>query len=188
MKNIITTLIAISITLLSPIAVAHENNLTQNLFSGMAHPLAGIDHLFALILAGILIARLKTKQCIATGSVSLALILGAIGALVIGNQTWIQSAWVEAAILFSIPLYAFLLWIQKSAQTLSITLMSLFMTAHGWIHGIEISANNHGVNHLLGDSSFMFGLLLSCITIVSVSNVIASSIINSTDKNNYAQS
>lgn len=186
MKKIITSCITLSLTLLSPSVMAHESNLSSNLFSGMLHPVVGIDHLVALILGGILIARLNSRQCIVTGSVSIALILGAVGAVIIGNQTWIQSAWIEAAILFSIPLYVFLLWIQKSSQTLSITLMGLFMVAHGWAHGIEIVANYHGMNHLLDNASFMSGFLLTCITIVTFSNIIASSLINSTYLKDHA--
>ena len=186
MKKIITPLVAISLGLLSPMAMAHESHFTHNLFSGMIHPLAGIDHLFALILGGILIARLKSRQCIATATVSFALVLGAVGAVFIGNQAWIQSAWIEAAILFSIPLYIFLLWIQKSSQTLSVTLMSLFMVAHGWAHGIEILADYHGMSHLLDNAGFMSGFLLTCITIVSVSNVITISFMNSTKTQNHA--
>jgi len=186
MKKIITLITGLGFTLLSPVVMAHDSHLSNSLFSGMLHPVVGIDHLIALILGGILIARLNNRQCIVTGSVTMALVLGAVGAVIIGNQTWIQSAWVEAAILFSIPLYVFLLWIQKSSQTLSITLMSLFMVAHGWAHGIEIVSSYHGMNHFLDNISFMSGFLLTCLTIVTFSNIITTSIINNTYLKNHA--
>ena len=169
--------ITLVLTLLSPAVFAHDNNLTHSLFSGMLHPLLGLDHLFALILAGVLIARLKSAQCKTTGAVTLALIVGAIGAVFIGSQTGLQAAWVEAAILFSIPLYIALLWLQKTAQTLSISIMSVFMIAHGWAHGLEISAASHDMNHLMDNTGFMVGFVLTCITIISVINVFITSYI-----------
>jgi len=187
MKKLIKLFITISITLLSPVVLAHENNLSHSLMSGMAHPLVGLDHLLALILSGVLIARLNTGQCIATAAITLALGLGAVGAVVIGSQTWLQTAWVETAILFSIPLYFLLLWIQKYAQKLSVTLLSLFMIAHGWAHGIEVSAESHGMNHLLDNVGFMFGFLLTCITIITVTNVITASILNSENTRDHAR-
>ena len=186
MKNIIKLFITVCFMLLSPVVMAHDNNLSQSLFTGMLHPVLGLDHLIALILSGTIIANLKSSQTTATLSIIIALAIGASGSVLIGSYEWIQSAWVEAAIIFSIPLYMALIWIQKSARTLSITLMSLFMVAHGWAHGIELSAASHNMNHLLDNAGFMFGFLLTCFSIVSLGKVLISLFINSHNRQTHA--
>jgi len=186
MKNTIKLVITFCFMLLSPVVMAHDNNVTQSLFTGMLHPIIGLDHLVALMLSGVIIANLKSAQTRATIAITLALVFGASGAVLIGSQVWIQSAWIEAAIVFSIPLYIALVWIQKSAQTLSITLMSLFMIAHGWAHGVEITATAHNMNHLLDNAGFMSGFLLSCLSIVGLSKIMTTLFINSRHRQSHA--
>lgn len=187
MKPLIKLLITFSLTILSPLAMAHDNHLSSSLLSGMTHPLIGFDHLVALILCGVLIARLNSGQCIATGAVTFALILGAVGALLFGTQTWLQTAWVEAAILLSIPLFFSLLWIQRTVQKLSVFIMSIFMIAHGWAHGIEVISQSHNMQHIIDNTGFMFGFVLTCTTLVSVSNVITTAVFNNLTNTDHAR-
>lgn len=186
MKRFITFITSISLALLSPLAMAHDNQLGNSLLSGMAHPLIGLDHLAALILCGVLIARLNSGQCLATGVVTFTLMLGAVGALLLGSQTWMQTAWIESAILFSIPLFFALLWIEKSAQKLSITIMSIFMIAHGWAHGLEVISQSHNMHHLLDNAGFLAGFILTSVTLISVTNVVTTSLLDSNKNTGHA--
>ncbi|MGB5519082.1 MAG: HupE/UreJ family protein, partial [Gammaproteobacteria bacterium] len=89
----------------------------------------------------------------------LALGLGVVGALLVGGQ-----AWIEAAIVFSLPLFLALQWIKHDGSVkIALAAMSLFMVAHGWVHGIELDGMN---------LSFIFGLLIVSAMVMSVFSVI----------------
>jgi len=92
-------LIAMGTFLVSPMALAHDHSSSAGFVAGLMHPITGIDHLLALMLAGLFIGRLVSTQWIAISGLMLALGLGAAGALLLGAQ-----AWMEAAIVFSLPL------------------------------------------------------------------------------------
>jgi len=146
--------------LTSPLALAHDGHVATGLLAGLGHPLTGADHLIALILLGIFISRLKSKKVLAFAGVMSALYLGVIGALFLG-----AGAWVEAAILLSLPVFFTLLWIKQGAQKkLAIVIMSGFMVAHGWAHGLEMSALNSSFEMF----GFIAGFMLTSIMIMAL--------------------
>jgi len=154
MKHGYKLLIAMFAFLVSPMALAHDHVSTTGFVAGLLHPITGIDHLIALMLAGLFIGRLVSTRWIATSGLLLALGSGAAGALLLGAQ-----AWMEAAILFSLPLFLAMQWIKHSSGIVNIALvtMSVFMVAHGWAHGVEMAGMN---------SRFIFGFLMMSAAVV----------------------
>jgi len=148
-------LLTVGVTLLSPLAQAHDNSLPANLLAGLNHPLSGVDHLISLALIGLLLGQLSINRQLALGGFLLALGLGTVGGIILSTQMWI-----EAAILFSLPVFFILLWAKEKIQLkIATTTAAMFMVAHGWSHGAEISSMN---------LSFIFGLLLTSVILMSL--------------------
>ena len=127
MKHWHKLLLTLAISLMSPMALAHDKTLSSGLLAGLSHPLTGIDHLIALVLAGIFIGRLVSDRHIAIASLCLALSLGTMTAILSAGHSWIESAWVEAAIIVSIPMFFALQWIRQKTQIKkALIMMSMF--------------------------------------------------------------
>lgn len=163
MKQAHKLVITLGAILVSPLAQAHNNSLSTGLLAGLAHPLTGLDHLAALILSGILIGRLASSRRLALGGLLCALGLGAAGGYLLGAQ-----AVVEGVILLSLPVFLALQWLRKPAQVKSgVAVMSLFMVAHGWAHGVEMSGMVQG---------FIPGFLLTSATVTGLSALVSATV------------
>ena len=146
MKHRHQLLVAICTLLASPMAMAHDHSVTTGFVAGLLHPITGVDHLVALMLAGFFIGRPGSRQWISVSALLIALGSGAAGAQLLGAQ-----AWMEVAIVFSLPLFFVMQWIKRPGTVnLAVITMSLFMIAHGWMHGLELADMN---------SSYIFGIL-----------------------------
>jgi len=161
MKTWQKLLLTVSAVLISPLAQAHDNSLSTGLLAGLGHPLLGIDHLLALVLAGLLLARLTAGKQIAFGGLLFALGLGAAGGMMLGTQMW-----VEAAILLSLPVFVALQWARTRLKTAT-TVAGIFMLAHGWAHGIEMADIN---------TAFIFGFLLTSAMIMGLSGLLSTAL------------
>jgi len=156
MKPACKPIIILAACLTSPLAQAHVNGLATGLLSGLTHPLTGLDHLAALILSGLLIGRLPRGRSLALAGLIGALGLGAEGGILLGAQ-----AGVEYLVLLSLPVLFAFQWIRKVDQLkLAVTVIGLFMVAHGWAHGVEV----HGLTQ-----AFVSGFLLSSLFVAGVS-------------------
>jgi len=89
-------LLTLGALLISPQALAHENGVSTGLLSGLIHPLIGLDHLLALILAGILIGRLIHRRRLVISGLLFALGLSVSGALLLGAQAWVEGVGMAA--------------------------------------------------------------------------------------------
>ena len=159
MKYGYKVLITTGAMLVSPMALAHEQSLTSGFIAGLLHPLTGIDHLVAFLLAGLLIGRLVSAQWVAVGSMLLALGSGMAGALLLGAQ-----AWTEAAVLLSLPTFFAMQWIRNCSSAKFVVMpMSLFMIAHGWSHGADLAGLNY---------AFVFGLLMMSAAVMLVFSIV----------------
>ncbi len=130
MKSSHRKIIVLAACLASPLAQAHDNSLGTGLLAGLAHPLTGLDHLVALVLCGLLFARLARGRYLALGGLAGVLGLGAVGGLSLGAL-----AGMETLVLLSLPVLAVLQWRGRPAVALAVA--GLFMAAHGWMHGVE---------------------------------------------------
>jgi hydrogenase/urease accessory protein HupE len=65
-------------------------------------------------------------------------------------------------------LFLALQWVKHgSSVNIALVIMSLFMVAHGWAHGVELAGMNF---------SFIFGLLVMSTTVVCMFSVIGTAI------------
>ncbi len=158
MKHGYKLLLISAAVLMSPQVLAHENGLSTGLLAGLVHPLSGVDHFIALMLAGVLVGRLASGRRLALGGLLLMLGLGAGGGILVGAQ-----AWIEAAILLSMPVFLALQWIKQARRMkIAIAIMGLFMIAHGWAHGVEMAGM---------DKSFILGFLLTSAAVMGLPSV-----------------
>ena len=159
MKLIENVLIATGISLVSPIALAHDQLLTTGFTAGLLHPLTGIDHLLALMLVGFFIGRHVPARWGAVIALQLAVGAGAAAGLLLGAQ-----AWIEAAFLLSFPFLFAAQWIrQRRTVKFAIIAMGLFLIAHGWAHGVALADMNQ---------AFFLGLLIMSTAIMFLFSVI----------------
>ncbi len=153
MKLACKPILILAACLVSPLAQAHDNSLSSGLLAGLAHPLTGLDHLAALILSGCLIGRLATGKSLALVALVGALGAGAAGGILLGAQ-----AGTEMLVLLSLPVLLACQWARQPGRLQqAIAVMSLFMVAHGWAHGVEVQG---------GTAAFVSGfLLMSSVTL-----------------------
>jgi len=165
MNNYYKFLITAILSLLAPMAQAHTGSHVDIMFTGfvagLVHPLTGADHLIALVLVGFLMSRRKGSQLVMLTGIVLSLAVGALLGGLLGGQ-----AWVEGAILLSIPAFFVMQWVNKSSQLkLTVLLVSLFMLTHGWAHGVvEMGAIS---------LSFILGFLLTSAVVISMASLFA---------------
>lgn len=118
-------------------AMAHTGTLADHgSFSvGFMHPLTGLDHLLAIVLAGIWAAALGGSQRIALPLVFLA-------AMGTGYAVALQTGsipYVEGAILLSLAAFGFAVsGVIRPGAALSLAIVGGFAFAHGAAHGSEI--------------------------------------------------
>jgi len=166
MKNgnkIFTFLFSIASLLVSPLALAHEQNLSSSFLTGLSHPITGLDHLLVLMIAGLFMGRLTAAKGLAFFSgLLMTLGLGVGGGLLPGSLPG-SLAWLEVAILLSLPVFLGLFYFRKSVSvSIAFFSMGLFMVFHGWVHGLELAAMH---------SSFIFGLFLSSALVMGLSSL-----------------
>jgi len=159
MKIYYKFLVATSITLLAPMAQAHTGShagmALTGLVAGLSHPLMGADHLAALVLVGFLISQREESKLVMLTGIVLSLALGSLLGGLLGAQ-----AWIEGAILLSIPTFFVMQWANKSLHLMLIALpVSLFMMTHGWAHGVAMGAIS---------LSFVLGFLFTSAAVITV--------------------
>ncbi len=164
MSNYYKFLITAILSLLAPLAQAHTGSHVDMVFTGfvagLVHPLMGADHLIALVLVGFLMSRRKGSQLVMLTAIVLSLAVGALLGGLLGGQ-----AWVEGAILLSIPAFLVMQWTHKSTQLkLTVLLVSLFMLTHGWAHGVGMGTIS---------LSFILGFLLTSAAVISMASLFA---------------
>lgn len=125
----------------APAANAHSLEMmsSSSFFSGLLHPIFGLDHLVILLAMGMIVGKFTSETTkgtlICAGLVGL-MVVGLIGGAHLGAPEV-----VELIIAGSIFLAAFTLWQTSSFNTTAKVLFILSSTtllAHGWAHGVEM--------------------------------------------------
>jgi urease accessory protein len=148
MKTMSRLLPAIPLLLLPALAQAHPGHGAGDSFlAGAAHPLAGIDHLLALIAAGLLAWRLSGR---ARAVITLAFpALLAAGAAV--GLAGIELAGTEIMILLSIAVLAALaVHPPRRLPVTTVAIAAMFALFHGHAHGREAAAGVAGPAYIAG--------------------------------------
>jgi urease accessory protein len=139
---------ALVLALLPSAALAHTGaGDAHGLIHGFLHPLAGLDHVFAMVTVGILAAQLGGGALVLLPAAFL-LAMAAGGAL---GMAGVALPFVEAGIAASvIVLGAIALLRVKIPVGIAIALAGLFAVFHGHAHGTEMPFAAAAVSYALG--------------------------------------
>ena len=163
MKHGFRYLIVIGTVLVSPMALAHDHSSTAGFVAGVMHPVTGIDHLLALMLVGVFIGRRVSSRWIAVSGILLAIAAGVAGGFLLG-----ANAWMEAAVILSLPLFITMQWLNnRCIVNLAVTTMSMIMFAHGWSHGGQLAGTS---------TVFVVGLLMMSAAVLIFFSLIGRSV------------
>lgn len=119
---------------LPSVALAHPGHEAGQFTGGLAHPVAGADHLLAMVALGLLAAQIG-------GRALWALPLTFIGAMIVGGVSgWagVPFPGVEPMILASVIILGVLVAMAvRLPLPVLVPAVALFAFAHGWAHGAE---------------------------------------------------
>ena len=143
--------LAVAASLIVPIAAAHTLGAHGAGFaSGVAHPLAGLDHILAMIAVGLWAAQLGDR---AYWNVPLAFVgMMALGAVVAAAGLTLPA--VESGIAASVLILGLVIAFSvRMSIPLGMVLVGVFALFHGHAHGTELpqaaSAASYGLGMLL---------------------------------------
>lgn len=140
--------------------------MATSFFSGITHPLTGLEHLLMLLGLGFLVSQSKGNNrqlsliTIAVFSMVVGVGLGILSGIVIG---------VESIIMASIFVVAFAVWQNKQQQASALSKVFSYgpialVVFHGWAHGLEAPASQL--------FSFVPGMMLSAAMLMSIGCVV----------------
>jgi urease accessory protein len=156
----IKRIFAIAALFIAQAGFAHPgHDVASSATAGLMHPLTGLDHLAALLSAGVLFAATSQRaRWIGVAALTVSLAAGAGIALLGVVVTW--GEWViglSVLVAGSMLVYSHRSGVVHPALLISGT--TIFALFHGYAHGVEISGDAYG---------FVVGFLLASLTIVVV--------------------
>ncbi|WP_210211976.1 MULTISPECIES: HupE/UreJ family protein [unclassified Mesorhizobium] len=149
MLSILTRLAPAAAAVLIPsLAFAHSGGFhVHGLLSGLQHPLAGIDHLLAMLLVGIIAARTGGRAAILVPACFVA-------AMVAGTMLGIAGTVLpslESGVALSLVIFGAMVALARPFPlALAATLTALFGLFHGNAHGLEIPETVGGMAYAIG--------------------------------------
>lgn len=144
-----------ALVLLPSAALAHPGHFDATGFAhGFAHPIAGLDHVLAMVMAGVLAWQLGGRALwLVPTTFVVAMALG--GVLGIAG---VEVPFVEIGIALSVVfLGAVVAFGMRAPLGATMALVGLFAIFHGHAHGVEMPAEAGGLAYGLG---FMLGTAL----------------------------
>ncbi|WP_375740384.1 HupE/UreJ family protein [Pseudomonas boanensis] len=128
------TLYTIALFLTPAMAFAHPGHESSGLMAGIAHPIAGLDHLLAMLAVGLWAAQQQ-------GTASWALPATFVGAMLLGGLMGfegLEMPLMETGIAGSVLALGLLVAIAvRPPVWLAVGLTALFALGHGVAHGLE---------------------------------------------------
>src|SRR5262245_33757257 len=125
--------IAAAVVLTPSLALAHTGHgATSGFFHGFEHPVGGLDHVFAMVLVGMLAFQLggRAVYAVPASFVALMAVGGALG------MAGIEIPFVETGIALSIVILGLAVAFRAKAPVFAaMALVGLFATFHGHAHG-----------------------------------------------------
>ncbi|MEW5963599.1 MAG: HupE/UreJ family protein [Pseudomonadota bacterium] len=132
-----TRLIASSVLSLAAMtdgAFAHTGHATSGLAAGLAHPMAGLDHLLAMLAVGVWAAMQPTSRAWAGPAVFVAMLAAGAGLGLAG----IAVPFVEPGILASVVLFGVMIVAARHLPAdAGLAMIGGFALLHGHAHGTE---------------------------------------------------
>lgn len=134
--------------LLAPgLAMAHPGHVDSSLLSGLGHPLAGVDHLLAMLAVGWWSAQ-------QTGAARWVLPLTFLGSMLIGaalGYSGIALPWTESAIAASVLAFNLLVVVAARLPMVAAAgLTAAFALFHGMAHALELPTAAGAVSYASG--------------------------------------
>lgn len=133
-KHLATAAIALTPSL----AFAHPGHEAAGLFSGLSHPLLGLDHLLAMLAIGIWAALQQDK-------IRLAIPLTFVGVMLAGFVLGVAGfvlPMVESGVALSVLLLGLIITLTaRLPASASLVLTAVFALFHGYAHGAEASGS-----------------------------------------------
>ncbi|UVK40558.1 HupE/UreJ family protein [Mesorhizobium sp. AR10] len=134
--------------LMPSLAFAHSGGFhVHGFLSGLEHPLAGIDHLLAMMAVGVIAARTGGRAIIVVPSCFVAaMIAGALlGIAGIGLPS------LESGIALSLVVFGAMMALARPLPlAVAALLTALFGLFHGNAHGLEITETASGIAYAIG--------------------------------------
>ena len=149
MKKISSTLIALAALAATQPALAHtgHSHLSEaatEFVAGFEHPLAGTDHLMAILAVGMwsALVSMGARRLMAPGLFMTTMCMGA-GMAVLGLQGAAQVASLELVIALSVVALGVMLVMGRGLPPLAgMALIAVAGVAHGWAHGAEMAGQS----------------------------------------------
>ncbi|MBD1388304.1 HupE/UreJ family protein [Neiella sp. HB171785] len=141
MKKLTSMALLATTCVLSPAALAHAGHHdVSHWYSGLLHPLTGIDHLLTMLLMGVVAARLSNGQ----SKVLLSMIaLSFVGGMLL-TSLFTAPATIEYLMMASVvlvPLAGLAIGRHHLLEAVSFVALALFGGAHGFVQGSEASGS-----------------------------------------------
>jgi urease accessory protein len=146
---------ALCIGLVPAIAHAHPGHTGHDFGAGLAHPIAGLDHVLVMLAVGIWAARLggRARWIVPASFLSLMVVGGMLPSFDIALPM------AESTILASVLIMGIILMLALKVPTaIGAAVVGLFALAHGYAHGAEMPSD-------ATMSSFAAGFVLATATL-----------------------
>ena len=152
MNKMTKLLLAVGLMMTATLAMAHPGHgehVSNGFLSGLLHPMMGLDHLLAMGAIGFWSIRQNTTMKRGTP-------LFAVGGMIAGaGLAWagisLAGVGVETGIAMSVLLVGVLIaTLAKLPTAIGGTLVALFMVAHGYAHGTEMTLGSSLLLYMAG--------------------------------------
>ena len=152
MNKMTKLLLAVGLMMTATLAMAHPGHgehVSNGFLSGLLHPMMGLDHLLAMGAIGFWSIRQNTTMKRGTP-------LFAVGGMIAGaGLAWagisLAGVGVETGIAMSVLLVGVLIaTLAKLPTAIGGTLVALFMVAHGYAHGTEMTQGSSLLLYMAG--------------------------------------
>ncbi len=147
MRRAVLTALSAVFVLAPAVALAHPGHGEGGLMHGFSHPIAGIDHVLAMVAVGMFAARLggRALWLVPLGFVGAMAVAGALG------MAGIRLPFAEAGIALSVVVLGLAVAFRLSLPELAaMALVGFFALFHGHVHGVEMPAAASAVPYAVG--------------------------------------
>jgi urease accessory protein len=148
MRRAVVTTLSTVVVLVPAIALAHTGHGdTSGLMHGLTHPIAGIDHVLAMVAVGVLAAQLggRALWLVPLSFVGVMAVAGALG------MAGIQLPFAELGIALSVIVLGLAVAFRFDLPALAaMALVGFFAVFHGHVHGAEMPAAASGLPYAAG--------------------------------------
>ena len=132
------TLTAISLLAAAGSASAHPGHEAMSFFTGLSHPLGGLDHLLAMLAVGVFAANQRGRaRALIPASFILAMIAGALL-----GANGVTFAYMEAGVATSVLVLGLMIaLLARPSLAITLPLVAAFALFHGLAHHTEMASN-----------------------------------------------